>query len=465
MSEENNDIQNNDTQETSELHDVHIVSDETYIKQLTNFKISNESDESDESYEKTKLYLQPGYDMFKKSYMFQIEELLVNNLKKDVLYSLNEKLFEQLWDQFIKVIDKSSRNNQITDKNDPRYEELSDPNNYRFTIKPIEQKYQVFWDLYQCQVNAYWRASEIDFSNDLKDFENVLDDNERIFVKMILAFFAAADGIVNLNIGDNMLNLIQITEAKCAYGFQYAMENVHGEVYSDMLTNVVSDNDERNKLMNGFKNVESIRKMKEWACKWIDDKQATLAQLVIAFAIVEGIFFSGAFASIYWLKGRHKGKKIMNGLMKSNKLIARDEGIHTNTGCATYYFVNNKLDEDVVYKMFDEAIELSNEFANDAIKIDLIGMNSVLMSEYNMHIADRLLSYLGYNKKYMVENPFGFMKNIGILNKENFFEVRPDAYQSATNETNTNSWKPIYNSDSELDSEYDTESESENENN
>ena len=392
-----------------------------------------------EQYEKTKLYVQPGYDMFKEAFMKS--NTSCNENCNAVILEFNEKIFDNLWHNFIQTLTKDKVSG-INDLTLPDYEELSDQTNFRFTIKPINPRYQIFWDLYQHQVNAYWRASEIDFSEDASDFENKLDANEQKFVKMILAFFAASDGIVNLNIGDNMLNLLQPTEARCAYGFQYMMENVHGEVYSDMLINVVTDPVERDMLMNGFKNVESIRKMKEWACKWAGDPNTSLAQLVVAFAIVEGVFFSGAFAAIYWLKQKHRGNPVMNGLMKSNKLIARDEGIHTNTGCATYYFVKNKLPEEVVYKMFDEAIELTTRFAQDAIQVELIGMSSSLMEEYNMHISDRLLTCLGYNKKYMTDNPFGFMKSIGILNKENFFEVRPDAYQSATNEKNTNSWKP-----------------------
>ena len=405
----------------------------------------NSYNDYNEQYEKTKLFVQPGYDMFKKGFLKSVED-------QANITDFHEVMFDDLWHNFILTLSKQSRIG-TSDKTCANYEGLTDPTNFRFTIKPIDPKYQVFWDLYQFQVNAYWRASEIDFSEDLTDFENILTDNERTFVKMILAFFAASDGIVNLNIGDNMLNLLQPTEVRCAYGFQYMMENVHGEVYSDMLINVVSDPIERDRLMNGFKNVESIRKMKDWACKWTEDPNTSLAQLVVAFAIVEGVFFSGAFASIYWLKQQHREKPVMNGLMKSNKLIARDEGVHTNTGCATYYFVRNKLSEEVVYKMFDEAIELTNQFAQDAIQVELIGMSSTLMNEYNMHISDRLLSNLGYNKKYMTENPFGFMKSIGILNKENFFEVRPDAYQSATNEKNTNSWKPKQESSSDEDSD------------
>lgn len=422
----------------------------------------NSVPDHDGAYQKALSYVSPGYDMLKAGYMSHLDKLEIKEDMKEDMLKFHEKQFEIIWHQFVAAIACDSRVG-TSDKSDPNYEELSDPTNFRFTIKPINARYQIFWDLYQFQVNAYWRASEIDFEQDRKDFEKVLSDDERTFVKMMLSFFAAADGIVNLNIGDNILNMVQPTEARCAYGFQYMMENVHGEVYSDMLTNVVADKKERTELMNGFKNVESIIKMKDWACKWIDDPRASLAQLVVAFTIVEGVFFSGAFAAIYWLKNKHRGNAIMNGLMKSNKYIARDEGVHTNFGCAMYYFVNNKLPEKEVYRMFDEAIELTSEFARDAIRVDLIGMNDGLMTEYNQHIADRLLTYLGYGKRYHSENPFEFMKKIGILNKANFFEVRPDDYQSATNEDNTNNWKPGQDSDSDSDSsDSDSDSDSSN---
>ena len=287
-------------------------------------------------------------------------------------------------------------------------EEITNEDNFRFTIKPINEKYKIFWKLYKQQQDSYWRAEEIDYSNDRQDYETVLDDDERHFVKMILSFFAASDGIVNLNLRERFLSEIKITEAQISYGFQLMMETIHGEVYADMLTNIVRDDTERDTLLNGFKTVDSIKAMSEWAIKWIESDTASLAKRIIAFAIVEGVFFSGAFAAIFWLKKRRsRGKYFMNGLMKSNRFIARDEGIHTNFGCVLYSFIKNKLPYSEIKEIFTEAIELSTKFTQDAIRCDLIGMNVELMDEYNKYVSDRLIVYLGYEKMYNAKNPFG----------------------------------------------------------
>ena len=321
-------------------------------------------------------------------------------------------------------------------------EEITNEDNFRFTIKPINEKYKIFWKLYKQQQDSYWRAEEIDYSNDRQDYETVLDDDERHFVKMILSFFAASDGIVNLNLRERFLSEIKITEAQISYGFQLMMETIHGEVYADMLTNIVRDDTERDTLLNGFKTVDSIKAMSEWAIKWIESDTASLAKRIIAFAIVEGVFFSGAFAAIFWLKKRRsRGKYFMNGLMKSNRFIARDEGIHTNFGCVLYSFIKNKLPYSEIKEIFTEAIELSTKFTQDAIRCDLIGMNVELMDEYNKYVSDRLIVYLGYEKMYNAKNPFNFMESIGFLNKDNFFEQIPDSYQSAHNENNTQNWQ------------------------
>lgn len=350
-----------------------------------------------------------------------------------------------------KVIDGDNKDTSSTENNaedvvnedikDSDIEEIMNEDNFRFTIKPINKRYEVFWKLYKKQQDSYWRAEEIDFSNDRNDFENVLDDDERHFVKMILSFFAASDGIVNMNLRERFLQEILITEAQVAYSFQLMMENIHGEVYADMLENIVRDEQERTKLLNGFKNVESIKAMADWAIKWINAKDASLAKRIVAFAIVEGVFFSGAFAAIFWLKKRRsRGKYFMNGLVKSNRFISRDEGIHTNFACVLYSFIKNKLTIEEIREIFDEAVEVTTMFTQDAIRCDLIGMNVELMNEYNKFVADRLVVYLGYDKLYNVKNPFKFMESIGFLNKENFFEIRSDAYQSAYNENNTQDW-------------------------
>lgn len=387
-------------------------------------------------------------DLFKGQVGEMIDEMIKHNEKMDEKMKMDlEKIhlsrFDIVWKNFSDTIFNVEKNVCISDKTDPDYEEITDPSNFRLTTKPLNPKYQIFWDLYMKQFNSLWRASEIDYTSDKKDFEETLDDNEREFVKMILSFFAASDGIVNMNLRERFLNEIQITEAQYAYSFQLMMENVHAEVYSDMLLNIVSSKPEREKLFNGFKNVASIKGMTDWATKWIDSQDASIGKRVVAFAIVEGIFFSGAFAAIYWLKkNRSRGKHFMNGLIKSNNFIARDEGMHTNFACVLYKFINNRVPKEEIKIMFDEAVDLTTQFSQDAIRCDLIGMNPKLMQEYNRYVSDRLLVYLGYEKIYNATNPFDFMETIGFLNKDNFFEVRPDAYQSATNEENTNSWLP-----------------------
>ena len=321
-------------------------------------------------------------------------------------------------------------------------EEITDEKNFRFTLKPINPRYKIFWDLYKKQQDSYWRAEEIDFSKDRIDFEESLNSDEQHFIKMILAFFASSDGIVNMNLRERFLQEIQIPEAQAAYGFQLMMENIHAEIYSDMLTNIIRDNEERDKLFNSISTIKSIKNMSDWAIKWINDEEASIAKRIVAFAIVEGVFFSGAFAAIFWMKNRRSnGKYFMNGLVKSNRFIARDEGIHTNFACILYSFIKNRLDYDEIKEIFLEAIEISNGFTVDAIRCDLIGMNTDLFDQYNKYVSDRLIVHLGYEKMFNVSNPFDFMETIGFLNKDNFFEMTGDAYQSAVNENNTQQWE------------------------
>ena len=321
-------------------------------------------------------------------------------------------------------------------------EEITDEKNFRFTLKPVNPRYQIFWDLYKKQQDSYWRAEEIDFSKDRIDFEENLNENEQHFIKMILAFFASSDGIVNMNLRERFLQEIQIPEAQAAYGFQLMMENIHAEIYSDMLTNIVRDKEERDNLSNSISTVPSIKKMSDWAIKWINDENASIAKRIVAFSIVEGVFFSGAFAAIFWMKKmRSNGKYFMNGLVKSNRFIARDEGLHTNFACVLYSFIKNRLSYEEIKEIFTEAIEISTSFTMDAIRCDLIGMNKELMEQYNKYVSDRLIVHLGYEKMYNVTNPFDFMETIGFLNKDNFFEMTSDAYQSAVNEKNTQKWE------------------------
>jgi len=239
---------------------------------------------------------------------------------------------------------------------------------------------------------------------------------------------------------ERFLREIQPTEIQVAYGFQLMMENIHGEVYSDMLFNIVRDPDERKKLFDAIQTIDSVKKMSDWALKWIEDK-SSIGYRVMAFAIVEGVFFSGAFAAIFWLKKqRGNGKLFMEGLIKSNRFISRDEGLHVTFACALYSKIKNRVPVDDVYTMFKEANYISRMFVEDAIKCKLIGMDMEMMYTYINYVSDRLLVSLGYEKLYNVKNPFEFMETIGMLSKDNFFENRPDAYQKSHNENNKDEW-------------------------
>ena len=327
---------------------------------------------------------------------------------------------------------------KLEQKSEP--EPLLQKENFRYTVKPLNPKYAILWDLYKRQQACYWTASEIDFSKDYYDFIT-LTEEEQIPIKNILAFFASSDGIVVSNLKERFQREIMVPEAQIAYGFQLMMENIHGEIYSDMLNNIIKDKEERDKMFDAINTIPAVKKMADWSIKWISS-DAPLSQRIIAFAIVEGIFFSGAFATIFWLKKqRSNGKLFMNGLIKSNKFIARDEGLHVNFACILYSYIINRLNEKEVVEMFVEAVSICQNFTNDSMKCHLIGMNNTLMNQYIEHVADRLIVYLGYNKIYNVSNPFDFMESIGLLSKDNFFETRPDDYQKSNNGDNNASWK------------------------
>ncbi len=316
-------------------------------------------------------------------------------------------------------------------------EDLFNPDYARLSTKPISLKYQILWDLYKKQEQSFWTSEEIDFSNDYTDFMK-FDENVQHFIKMILAFFAGADAIVNNNIREQF-SKIKVKEAEIAYGYQQMMENIHGEVYADMLINIVKDEKERNELINAFKTVDSIKRMIGWAQKWSSSGRR-IGYTISAFTIFEGLMFSGAFASIYWLK-RTKGNGIMEGLTQSNAFIARDEGMHTNFGTLMYGYVKHRLSKDDMTIMMKEAVDISKGFTKDAIRVDLIGMSVDLMNQYIEYVADMLMVYLGYEKIFNSLNPFPFMETIGMLNKDNFFEKRPTEYQRSHNQNNTADWK------------------------
>jgi ribonucleotide reductase beta subunit family protein with ferritin-like domain len=289
--------------------------------------------------------------------------------------------------------------------------------------------------LYNKQLASFWRSEEIDFSKDYEDFIT-LNKDEQHYIKRVLSFFAASDGIVNFNLGTRFLQDIKIMEGTTCYIFQMMMENIHSQSYSIMLDNLVKDPIEKDFLFNSIKTVDSVKLLADWAFNWIES-DLSFAHRVIAFAVIEGIFFSGAFASIFWLKRyKSQGKLFLQGLVKSNEFIARDEGMHVEFACEIYKLLENKLSSNIVYSIIDNGVKVAKIFMNDALPVRLIGMNNNSMCEYIEYVADRLIVDLGYKKYYNVQNPFSFMETIGMLGKTNFFESRPTEYQSAFTKDN-----------------------------
>jgi ribonucleoside-diphosphate reductase subunit M2 len=308
-------------------------------------------------------------------------------------------------------------------------EALLTPDDNRFVMFPIKD--DSIWQMYKKQVDCFWRAEEIVFTDDLPHW-NSLSHDEKYFVSMILAFFAASDGIVLENLATRFMDDVQLAEARAFYGFQIAMENIHSETYSILIDTYIKNKDEKNKLFQAMANFPCITKKANWAQKWIHDKTSNFATRLVAFACVEGIFFSGAFCSIFWLKKRG----LMPGLTFSNELISRDEALHTEFAILLYSKLKNKISKSHIYDIIKEAVEIEIEFICDALPCRLIGMNSQLMTQYIHFVADRLLLQLGYDKIYNVTNPFDFMELISIESKTNFFEKRNDSYALA-NKTRT----------------------------
>ncbi len=292
----------------------------------------------------------------------------------------------------------------------------------RFVLFPIQN--DEVWQMYKKAEASFWTAEEIDLSQDLKDWEN-LNDGERHFISHVLAFFAASDGIVNENLAVNFMNEVQIPEARCFYGFQIMMENIHSETYSLLIDTYVKKQSEKDHLFNALETVPAVGRKGDWALKWIESEN--FAERLIAFAAVEGIFFSGSFCSIFWMKKRG----LMPGLTFSNELISRDEGLHCDFACLLYKMMVNKLPEARVQEIIRDAVSIEQEFVTDALPVDLIGMNSKLMSQYIEFVADRLLGELGCAKIYNATNPFDFMEMISLQGKTNFFEKRVGEYQKA----------------------------------
>lgn len=296
-------------------------------------------------------------------------------------------------------------------------------NNERFVLFPIQ--HNKIWEMYKQAEASFWTAEEIDLAPDMKDWES-LNSDERHFISHVLAFFAASDGIVNENLVINFMQDVTIPEARCFYGFQIAIENIHAETYSLLIDTYIKDEQEKSKMFNAIDTIPCVKKKADWALKWIEDSPS-FAHRLIAFAAVEGIFFSGSFCSIFWLKKRG----LMPGLSFSNELISRDEGLHCDFACLIYTMLNNKLEAKEVNSIIMEAVEFEKEFVSDALPVSLIGMNAEMMCDYIEFVADRLLVSLGYDKVYNAKNPFPWMEMISLQGKTNFFEKRVAEYQKA----------------------------------
>jgi ribonucleoside-diphosphate reductase beta chain len=307
-------------------------------------------------------------------------------------------------------------------------EHILQENKDRFVLFPL--KYMDIWEQYKTHQHAFWTAEEIDLAQDITDWNDKLNDDERHFIKMVLAFFAASDGIVNENLAENFLKEVQYPEARSFYGFQIAMENIHSETYSLLIDTYIKDPAERDRLFHAIDNFESIKKKADWALRWIT--QASFPERLIAFAAVEGIFFSGSFCSIYWLKKRG----LMPGLAFSNDLISRDEGLHCQFACLLYNnYIKDKLTEERIKEIICSAVDIERVFITESLPVSLIGMNNKLMTQYIEFVADFWLNELGCSKVYNVSNPFDFMDMLSLRGKTNFFEKRLGEYTKPKDRT------------------------------
>ena len=307
----------------------------------------------------------------------------------------------------------------MSNMNEPILQENKD----RFVLFPI--KHDIIWEMYKKAEASFWTAEEIDLAPDLIDWNSKLNEDEKYFIKHVLAFFAASDGIVNENLAINFMNEVQYPEARCFYGYQIMIENIHSETYSLLIDTYIKDPNEKDKLFHAIDTIPCVGKKAEWALKWIGN--GTFQERLVAFAAVEGIFFSGSFCSIFWLKKRG----LMPGLSFSNELISRDEGLHCDFACLLYSQLENKLNPEQVAEIIINAVEIEKEFVSDALPVRLIGMNANLMCQYIEFVADRLLLSLGCAKHFNVTNPFDFMELISLQGKTNFFEKRVAEYQKS----------------------------------
>ncbi|KAL7956587.1 ferritin-like superfamily [Trichoderma compactum] len=367
---------------------------------------------------------------------FKIESP-VKKINFDAANKENQPLDESALESLARQMDDSHKPTETLKKEETKAavaptikpDEIDEPilqeNPQRFVLFPI--KYHEIWQMYKKAEASFWTAEEIDLSKDLHDWNNRLNDDEKYFISHILAFFAASDGIVNENLVERFSGEVQIPEARCFYGFQIMMENIHSETYSLLIDSYIKENSQRSYLFNAIETIPCIRKKADWAIKWIQDKNSSFAQRLVAFAAVEGIFFSGAFASIFWLKKRG----LMPGLTFSNELISRDEGLHTDFACLLHSHLKNRASKEVIRDIITDAVRIEQEFLTEALPCALLGMNSNLMKQYIEFVADRLLVALGSEKVYKSSNPFDFMENISLGGKTNFFEKRVADYQKA----------------------------------
>ena len=319
---------------------------------------------------------------------------------------------------------------------------LSEEEN-RYVIFPIKQ--DAIWKMYKKAVSSFWTPEEIDLSKDMDDYMK-LKDEEKHFINSVLAFFAASDGIVNENLVERFCNEVQVLEAKFFYGFQIAIENIHSETYSLLIDTYIKDVQEKSRLLNAIDTIPSVKKKADWALKWINDDKSSFGKRLIAFAAVEGIFFSGSFCSIFWLKKRG----LMPGLCFSNELISRDEGLHTEFAVLMYSMLQDKPSPELVRSIIQEAVTIEKEFITESLPCSLIGMNKELMSQYIEHIADRLLLMFKLEPVFKTQNPFEWMELISIQGKTNFFEKRVGEYSNVSNPNSENDGSDVFELDEDF---------------
>jgi ribonucleoside-diphosphate reductase beta chain len=316
------------------------------------------------------------------------------------------------------------------DSNEPILKE----NKSRFVLFPIQ--YHNIYELYKKAESTFWTANEIDLSKDSAQWDS-LNENEKYFIKNIIGFFAGSDGIIMENLAVRFLNEIQIPEARAFYSYQIFNESIHSETYSLLIDTYIKDKEEKLKIFNSIENIPCVAKKAAWAYKWIENKEVNFATRLLSFAIVEGVFFSGSFCAIYWIKKRG----LMPGLTFSNELISRDEGLHCEFACLLYSMIKNRVPVQIVNKIFEEAVAIEKEFITDSIPCAMIGMNAAMMQQYIEFVADRLLLQLGYDKIWKTENPFEFMELISLRPKSNFFEVRVGEYKKSTISEESNNFE------------------------